>query len=128
MIPGKASGSYLAFAPIIHMSGAFYLFGGYSSSFSESTIGRFDITSGKWTNAGNLVTARAGHSVIYDGQFLLVVGGRPNSDSDGLSEMTEKCSISNGKVSCVSQTPQLTGYRSYPELFLVPLGFCKDLP
>ena len=118
--------SDIVHSPVVHLSGSFYLFGGYALTNSyQSTIGRFDMTTQKWSRAGNLVTARSGHSVIFDGQFLLVVGGDP-----GKSEaiMTEKCAISNGQWACVSQTPELTKYSDYPELFLIPAGFCKEMP
>lgn len=90
----------------------------------ESTIGRFDlIKTRKWTKAGDLVTARSGHNVIYDGNYLLVIGGKGNF-------MSEKCSIEeNGlKVSCTSQTPQLKSYTAYAELHFVIDGYCKVMP
>ena len=90
----------------------------------SDTIGRFDITMRKWSKAGHLVIGRDGHNVIYDGQFMLVIGGGSKPLDNAM--MTEKCSVSGGQVTCVTQTPELTGYRDYPEVFLVPAGFCKD--
>lgn len=52
---------------MIHLSGSFYVVGGYAGRY-ESTIGRFDMTTRMWSKAGDLATARAGHNVIYDGQ------------------------------------------------------------
>ena len=46
-----------------------------------------------WTKAGDLVTARSAHNVISDGNYLLVIGGQRNN-------MSEKCSIENGQVTC----------------------------
>lgn len=112
--------SHISFAPIIHLSGAFYLVGGKSESGNESVIGRFDIATQKWANVGNLARGRNGHNVIYDGEFLLVIGG------DTANKWTEKCSVSNEKVACISQTPELTSYSDYPELFLVKSNFCED--
>jgi len=105
-------------APIVHVSESFYLFGGFSDATSnEKTIGRLDIKTRKWTSAGNLVTGRHAHNAIYDGQFVLVVGGQGTFQ-------TEKCSLSNKQVTCSSQWPELTKYAFYPELNLVPEDFC----
>ena len=111
-------------APIFHLSGAFYVVGGSTGNPAlvvQSTIGRFDLSTRKWTQAGDLVTARTGHNVIYDGNYLLVIGGYGN-------KMSEKCSIENEKVKCTSQMPQLNKYEYYPELQLVPIGYCRELP
>ena len=67
---------------------------------------------------------RAGHNVIYDGQFMLVIGGGSKALDNAV--MTEKCSVSGGQVTCVTQTPELTGYQYYPEVFLVPADYCKN--
>ena len=79
------------------------------------------MTTRTWTKAGNLVTGRRAHNVIYDGTYLLVIGGEG-------TKMSEKCSIENEQVSCTSQTPQLKDYEFYPELHLVLVGYCKALP
>ena len=105
------------------MSGSFFVIGGYSLvgySRAVSTIGRFDLAIRRWMNAGDLVTARAGHNVIYDGSYLLVIGGYADF-------MSEKCSITNGQVACTSQTPQLNDYAYYPEVHLVPAGYCTEM-
>ena len=97
------------------------MFGGSSDATStEKTIGRLDIKMRKWANAGNLVTGRRGHNAIYDGQYVLVVGGAGTMK-------TEKCSISSNFNTCSSQSPELTDYTYYPEVFLVPEDFCKQL-
>ena len=93
------------------------MFGGDSSQ-EEKTIGRLDIKTRKWTNAGSLVTARYAHNAIYDGQYVFVVGGK-------YTYQTEKCSISEEQVTCSSQSPELINYGFYPELFLVPENFCS---
>ena len=108
-------------APIVHVGDSFYLFGGDSiATANEKTIGRLDIKTRKWTNAGSLVTGRCGHNAIYDGQYVLIVGG--NGDFK-----TEKCTISKDQVTCSSQAPELNFYYNYPELFLVPKDYCKQL-
>lgn len=76
-----------------------------------------------WNKAGEMVNGREGHNVIYDGQFFIVVGG--SGGSDALS--TEKCTIENEEMACSSQLPQLDKYAYYPELFLVPHEYCRDL-
>ena len=116
----KGSSYFISSAPIVHVVGAFYVVGGWSDA-PLSTIGRFDMATRTWSNAGDLVTSRNGHNVIYDGNYLLVVGGNRGSVTP---VMAEKCSITNGQVSCTGQTPQLAAYSYYPELFLVPTGFC----
>ena len=72
---------------------------------------------GRWTKAGELNEARNGHNVIYDGEYLMVFGG-------DYERQTEKCSLTDGLVSCTSQNPVLDEYTTYPELFLVSEDFC----
>ena len=85
-----------------------------------TTIGRFDATRRVWSKSGELINGRRSHNAIYDGSSLIVVGG------DGLYK-TERCEISNGQATCTAQTPELDEYAFYPELFLVPINFCKTL-
>ena len=73
---------------------------------------------GQWTQVGELNEARQGHKIIYDGQYLLVIGGL-------LTQSTEKCSIKEGSVSCTSQNPELSNYDAYPELFPISDDFFK---
>ena len=110
---------------MIHVSDSFYVVGGYAGRY-ESNIGRFDMATRMWSKAGDLATARAGHNVIYDGQYLIVVGGFRGGNYE--PDFCEKCSITNGRMSCTSQRPLLTDYSLYPELFLVQAGFCKEKP
>ena len=65
-------------------------------------------------------SARSGHNVIFDGAHFLVVGGREKLK-------TEKCTLVKGQITCAEQNPELTDYFNYPELYLVPLNFCKEL-
>ena len=81
-------------------------------------ITRMDLD-GKWTLAGELNQYNMGQNVIYDGEYLIVIGGGAGT------RQTEKCSILDGLVSCTSQAPELENYFRYPELFLVPNDFCK---
>lgn len=71
------------------------------------------------------MNGREGHNAIYDGSSLIVVGGKQASLYD--TYKTERCEISNGQVTCTAQTPELNNYADYPELFLVPVNFCKTL-
>ena len=75
-----------------------------------------DLT-GKWTKGGELQQSRSYHTAIYDGQYMMIIGG------DG-RRFTEKCSIESLQVSCVSQSPELFRY-VFPEAFLVPEAFCE---
>ena len=109
--------------PIVFVDGAFYVIGGLTNSDSFSkTIGRLDAVTLIWTRAGDLLNGRHGHHAIYDGSSIIVVGGVTGSLK------TEKCDISDGKVTCKAQNPALTIYSYYPELFMVSLGFCQDWP
>ena len=124
-IPSK-DGSYVIYAPIIHVDRAFYVIGGYTGSTSNSkTIAKLDSISYEWTKAGDLIVGRRGHNAIFDGSDFIVVGG--NKSGGGLVK-TEKCTIAEGKVTCVEQNPALVNHYFYPELFLVEDGYCKEWP
>ena len=84
------------------------------------TTGKLDANS-NWSIAGELSRARRDHSVIYDGTYMLVVGGFDNDFK------TEKCTFTGNEVSCREQSPSLNQYQEYPELFLVQADFCKSL-
>ena len=86
--------------------------------YELKTIGRMDLD-GQCTKAGELNQARRGHNVIYDGEYLMVVGG-----SDELR--TEKCSLTDRSVSCTSQNLELDEYTTYPEVFPVAHDFCHN--
>ena len=114
---------FIARAPVVFIDGFFYVIGGYSDiNRYDKTIGRLDATTMVWSKSGDLVNGRSSHNVIYDDSSLIIVGGYK------YPYKTEKCVISNDQVSCVSQNPDLDYYRYYPELFLVPVDFCKTLP
>ena len=122
IIPIKA-GSKLFRNVIVYAEEAFYVIGGAASSESEfKNIGRLDGTTFVWTKAGELVTSgRYAHNAIFIESSILVVGGHGRFK-------TEKCTISNKKVICVTQEPELDYYSHYPEIFLVEDDFCKTLP
>ena len=107
-------------APILYLSEAFYVFGGYSTEpVVSDIIGR--LQNGQWTEAGKLQVARRAHNAIFDGQYVVVVGGNDKELP------TEVCSIhDNGTMSCTSQEPNLKGYTHFPELHLVENSFCKN--
>ena len=65
-------------------------------------------------------TTRYAHNVIFDGEHFLVVGGRD-------IKKTERCTLNNGLMTCTEQNPELKDCARYPELFLVPVDFCKEL-
>lgn len=117
--------NYIAHAPVIYLSEAFYVIGGQSKGPQlHSTIGRLDTKTLEWTEAGNLVAKRSGHNAIFDGEVLIVVGGAGPLYDDSI--MSEVCSVVNGtEMMCESQEPELDGYGYYPELFSVWPAFCK---
>ena len=99
------------------------MIGGQTGSYSK-TIAKLDSISYEWTKAGDLIVGRRAHNVIFDGSNIIVVGGHIGGDS----VKTEKCTIAEGKVTCVEQDPSLFDYSYYPELFLVEEGYCEELP
>ena len=110
-------------APIIYLEDAFYVFGGYENKSERiKTIGRMD-KSGNWKKAGELNEGRSGHNVMFDGEFLLVIGGYDYGKS---KKKTEKCSLQDSDITCIVQSPTLDSYNFYPELFLVTDSFCKN--
>ena len=104
--------------PILYLEEAYYVFSGLGG---DATIGRMD-DSGQWSKAGELNQANHGHNVIFDGQYIIVVGG---SSLRGDPKDTERCQLQNGAITCTTQEPKLDDYHVYPELFLVPDAFCK---
>ena len=86
------------------------------------TIGRFDPASLLWSEAGKLNQGRYTHNAIYEGSNIVVVGGVTGSLN------TEVCTVANGEVSCTLQSPALTDFAFYPELFLITVDFCKNWP
>ena len=112
--------TFIARAPIVYHSNAFYVFGGYVDGSYSKTIGRLDASTLTWTKAGELNYARYGHGAIYNGERIIVAGGYGNYK-------TESCSVNeNGVVNCIEQAPTLNKYADYPEMYLVDDAFCKD--
>ena len=109
--------------PMVYVDDAFYVFGGSPDEDGlDTTIAKLD-GDFVWTKVGDMNQRRAGHNVIFDGNYVLVVGGEKDYSLGSLP--TEKCSISSGEVSCAVQRPYLHDYFFYPELFIVPPNFCK---
>ena len=110
----------MSYAPILYLENAFYIFGGWicESSNKSNVIARLDNNS-QWSKAGELREARHAHGAIFDGSHVMVIGG-------GSEYQTEKCTIQDGNISCVSQQPTLYKYAWYPELHLVSGDFCKN--
>ena len=103
----------------MYTNGAFFIFGGYSGG-SIKGIGKLDATTKIWSKVGDLNSGRAGHNVIFDGAHFLVIGG-------AYERKTEKCTMANGRMTCAQQNPELNDYAFYPELYMVPINFCKEL-
>ena len=112
---------YIYVAAVLFVDGWFYVIGGVADGKKSNTIGRLDAMKHIWASSpGSLNAARRGNSAIYDGSNFIVVGDRD-------TQMTEKCSLSDNKMTCIEQTPELTDYYELA-LFLVPLDYCKDWP
>ena len=91
----------------------------------ETTIAKLDANSREWSRVGDLSSGRRGHAAIFDGTYLIVVGGEADDSEAQSQPATEVCSIASDGVTCVEQSPSLHGYETYPELFLVQHDFCK---
>ena len=80
---------------------------------------QFEAYSSKALKSGNLKQARSRHNVIaIDESTVIVVGGRKTRE-------TEVCTLTGQKFTCVKQSPELTDYAEYPELFIVPQDYCQ---
>lgn len=122
LIPVKGS-SYISQAPIIFIDSAFYVIGGtHGTNEFLDVVGKLDAATKVWSKSGELVWGRFGHNAIFDGSSILVVGGEYFSIGP-----TERCSFLNEKITCSDQEPSLYDYYAYPELFLIPENFCKNL-
>ena len=111
----------ISYAPIVYHSGAFYIVGGFINGGTKSKIiGRLDASTLTWTKAGELNLARDGHGAIFNGEKLIVAGGRLNIKN-------EACKIDNGLVTCIEQAPNLYHYWVYPEMYLVADSYCKNI-
>ena len=115
------------------MKEAFYIIGGQEGGNGAkeqpiNTIARLKFNSRakpKWQKVGELNSARDFHNAIFDGYYIIVVGGNPAKNYRGGQILTETCDIKGDKVSCISRPPSLDNYQHYSELFLVPQTFCE---
>ena len=99
------------------------MFGGNAAEPNQRSdiIGRLN-QNGQWTQAGKLQVGRRAHNAIFDGRYVVVVGG------NDIELPTEICSIKDDStISCTSQEPNLYGYSHFPELYLVEESFCKNV-
>ena len=100
--------SRMRYFDIIYHNSGFIIFGG-KSNIALSTIARFDQSSKKWSKLGNLVTARYGAGVVYDGQTFLVVGGIGYG-----ALLTEECKLDGMSITCTSRPPKLNNFYRWP--------------
>ena len=110
-------------APIVYIGDSFYVFGGHTDASREHTVIAKLNASLVWSKAGELKTGRAGHNVIFDGSYALIVGGYIST----INVPTERCSLTSEGFTCTSQRPVLQNYSDYPELFTIPHDYCKSL-
>ena len=61
---------------------------------------------------------RQGHSVIYDGENFLVVGG--------VNSITEVCTLDELEMTCKERGSALREYIDYPALFLTADDYGND--
>ena len=74
--------------------------------------------------AGTLNYGRYGHGATFDGEKFLIIGGIKDS---GGAVKNEVCTLEGLTITCVEQSTALVVYSDYPELFLVPDDFGKDI-
>ena len=113
--------NYIQAVPIIFVVDSFYIFGGRHNDTDSSIIGRLDEHE-NWSSVGEMLTARRGHNVIFDGSSFIIVGGYNGTFK------SETCTMQNGAISCEEQALTLTDHTHYPEVFLVSPSFCKQIP
>ena len=101
---------------MVFYDNAYYMFGGDVDYEYSSTIARFDELTRNWSKVGDLEVALCCSSVIYNGEFFMVIGGDAEFS-------TERCSIQNSTISCTTQEPYLNTY-AWSALFLVEEMFC----
>lgn len=81
-----------------------------------------------WAKAGELNVARRAHGAIFTGEKMIIAGGQNDSGrSRQYILKSESCEVVNGLVTCIEQAPTLDNYYLYPEMYLVPDTFCKDI-
>ena len=108
---------------ILYHERAFYVFGGGTGHY-VSTIARLDVETTTWTKSGDMVAIRRDHSVIFDGEKFLVVGGVTDNISTPIKN--EVCTFSDTTtITCTQQSTVLVDYKLYPELILVPDSYGK---
>ena len=77
--------------------------------------------------AGTLLNARFGHSVIFDGEKFLVIGGWRSDRQPKKGSKNEVCTLKGSTMTCVEQSKSLDNYAQYPALFLVAEDFGKKI-
>ena len=127
MLNPKIRKDLLYLAPVIHINGYFYVFGGRgqgNDSFLR-TIGRLNQGRYQWSRAGQLQFGRYSHNVVFDGTSILVAGGSGENWFEPFN--TELCSITgSGSLTCTANNLKLYQYSWQPTVFLVPSDFCKN--
>ena len=78
-----------------------------------------------WQKAGALKQGRYDHGAIFDGEKFLIIGGRRNWADDPINN--EVCTLKGSNMTCVKQSTALVNIYIYPQLFLVPEDFGKDI-
>ena len=74
---------------MLSVNSSFYLFGGYLDKTHESKIGRFDLSTKAWAEAGVLNQGKARHAVALIDMSFVVVGSWGHV---GIAK-TEKCTL-----------------------------------
>ena len=101
---------FQGYAVIFH-GGNHFFFGGFGNGPLNSIL-RLNGSSWTWSNVGQLNSARGGHSAIFFGNTVAVVGGQG-------TQRNEACLLKNEQFTCTELTSSLTDYEWWPILHLV---------
>ena len=69
---------------------------------------------------------RWGHAVVVRSNDFIIVGGCEYRGTCRVPMTTERCTMQNDEMICVSVQPELTSFSRHPEAMLVNENFCVD--
>ena len=116
-------------AASVYCDQGYFIFGGsniHSHAAAWANIGRLDAVERTWSYAGAMKYPRKSHSVRFDGNQFLVVGGTgpKNTENCILNGKTVTCTDQTGDYS-VNEKNRLDNYQ-HPELALVDDNYGSD--
>jgi hypothetical protein len=71
----------------IYCKGMVYVFGGFDNYGTISSVERYDMNNGGWTNMANMIVPKAYVSCCrFSDDYLFLIGGFSSQDNDGIKE------------------------------------------